>query len=56
MSENSYKSLEDVKKAIRILEKRGRLKGDKAIHVSDHITICYEDTKSDKMILEELDL
>lgn len=48
--------MKDVEKAIAILKKRGKEKGTKTMHVTDHICIYYEDTKSDNMIEEELDL
>ena len=56
MSDTSSMFIDDVEKAIAILKTRGKKDGTKAIHVSDHITIYYEDTESDYMIEDELDL
>ena len=52
----SSMSIDDVEKAIAILKTRGKKDGTKTIHVSGHITIYYEDTESDYMIEDELDL
>lgn len=56
MSDTSSMFIDDVEKAIAILKTRGKKDGTKTIHVSDHITIYYEDTESDYMIEDELDL
>ena len=45
--------IDDVEKALEILKKRGREGGCKTMHVSDHITIYYEDREAGVSISNE---